>query len=318
MIGERIVIRKPFDAIVEKHEILPINEDQFLVKAKITGISAGTERMRYNGTNPAYATGRRKFPEYPGYEFVGEVVKTGKNVQGIEVGDQVCTTHPHARYAILDKNKPFFILPKDMPAEKAIFAPLIMTCLHAHHLSKAQLGDDIAIVGFGVVGYLMAAIAKISGASHVGISTRDYQKKKNLIMQAGAEPVNEHSNYRGYDTVFECAGVPITIQQSAALVRKRGQIVIVGFHTQDITISGEHLFTKEINIQSIRAGGGPDYSYEYVRWSAKENFHLASKLLTRINTTDLITHKCSPEDINDVYQLIDKSSDFTQVVIDWS
>ena len=63
--------------------------DKVLLKARLSGISAGTEGMWFDGSASALKSGRKSYPYFPGYEFVGEVVSVGADVP-IRAASRAC------------------------------------------------------------------------------------------------------------------------------------------------------------------------------------------------------------------------------------
>lgn len=77
--------------VVEPHKVevreVPIpelaNEDEVLIQMKAAGV-CGSDHHIYHGSNPCST-----YPRIPGHENVGIIVKTGKNVKNVKVGDHV-------------------------------------------------------------------------------------------------------------------------------------------------------------------------------------------------------------------------------------
>lgn len=63
-----------------------------------------------------------------------------------------------------------------------------------------------------------------------------------------AESVNRVCGPLGPDVVFECAGIPSTVDQSAALVRRGGVVSLVGFVTLPAEISPGQWLAKEVRL----------------------------------------------------------------------
>lgn len=70
-----VVVEEPEKITLVEREIPQITDDQVLIKVKAAGI-CGSDVGIYHGKN-AFAT----YPRVVGHEFVGEVVKVGKNVK---------------------------------------------------------------------------------------------------------------------------------------------------------------------------------------------------------------------------------------------
>lgn len=333
---KKVIIRNPYEVVLEEVANPEIDDNQFLVKTILTAISAGTELTKYKGTNPGFLTGRYHYPTELGYEHVGKVVKVGRDVENVSIGDRVVTTARHAEYAVINKDMPtiydlYGILPEDFNPEEAVFVPLTTTATHTIHRSKIMLGDTVGIVGLGVVGMLTAQVAKAAGASKViGIDLLDSKLKiaKKLGVDVAINPnsvdikerVFEETDGQGVDIAIESSGVAKAVGSALDIVRKRGKVVIEGFHAKPFEVSGEDILTKELEIIGVRSSGGPDLSYEYIRWSAKANYQEAFRLIIsgKVKCSTMITHRFKAEEINKAYEMIDKKKeDFLKVILDW-
>ncbi len=77
--------------VVEPHKVevreVPVpelaNEDEVLIQMKAAGV-CGSDHHIYHGSNPCST-----YPRIPGHENAGIIVKTGKNVKNVKVGDHV-------------------------------------------------------------------------------------------------------------------------------------------------------------------------------------------------------------------------------------
>jgi len=328
---KKACIRSPRDVVFEAVELSPLSEDQILVSAIVTGISAGTEKMWFNGTNPAVSTGRKTYPYFPGYEFIGRVAEVGKNVKDVSVGDRLIALAPHTEEVVLGPESVWRPLPQDFHLESALYIPLTMTAIHAAHIAGIMLGDSVGIVGLGVVGLLMVQVAKLAGAEKI-IAINPSPWKLEYARNMGAdvalrtsdknllEAILDETEGRGVDIAIDCSGEAEGMRLVIDIVRRRGKVVVEGFHTQPFTVSGEDLFIKELQILGVRSGGGPDYSYEYLRWSKRANFKLACNLfyLGKMDVPNLVTHRFNAEDILRAYELIDRRQEpYLHIVLDW-
>jgi len=328
----QIIIRKPYDVVIEEVEDPPLEDHQFKLRALVSAVSAGTERMCYNGTNPAFASGRLTFPRKSGYAMVGEVVETGKQVEHVKTGDRVFAPGRHASDVVVDRER-YYVLPDGFSTEAALFTTLTTTAVHCAHRSNIKLGDTVGVVGLGVLGILMSQVAKAAGASKViGIDLvdRHLEVAGRLGVDVVVNPkkddplsvVKEHTGGFGVDIAIEASGFAPAFNTALDIVRKAGTVTVLGWHTQPLqnVVWGETLSVKELTVVGTLATGPPDVSPEYVRWSKNANFREAAALITQktVDGTPLITHRFKAEDIKAVYELIDKKTeDYLQIVLVW-
>ena len=201
---------------IKKPEILEVDRpvpgpDQVLVKIDGTAICTFEQRV--------YVTGKFKLPFLGGHEVVGHVVEMGSKVRTKEfkVGDRVavsvistCGTCYYCRrgeenlcvdsYANLSEdiglNGPggfaeYKVLPPsklwklrdDLPWEFGTFSePLACVCTSVQK-AEIRLGEDVVVIGGGIMGMLHMMVAKLRGA-RVIMSEID-EKRRKLALELG-------------------------------------------------------------------------------------------------------------------------------------
>lgn len=141
--------------------------DGVAVQMVYSGISRGTERLvaagrvplsEYDRMRAPYMEGDFPFPVKYGYCAVGLVT------EGRLQGRHVFALFPHQTWFRLPEAA-LTLLPDDLPPGRAILAANMETALNVLWDSAAGAGDRIAVVGAGVVGALVAALAaRLPGA----------------------------------------------------------------------------------------------------------------------------------------------------------
>ncbi len=148
-----------------------------LVAARFSGISKGTERLILEGRVPAsehtrmrcpFQEGDFPFPVKYGYCLVGVVEEGPKEV----VGRNVFLLHPHQTKALVPVSA-LNVLPDGLPPRRAALAANMETALNTLWDSRATAGDRILVVGAGVLGLLIAALAAELPGADVTITDID-------------------------------------------------------------------------------------------------------------------------------------------------
>jgi threonine dehydrogenase-like Zn-dependent dehydrogenase len=146
-----------------------IGPGEALVRTAWTGVSRGTERLVLDGKVSAAESERMRAPmqegDFPfpvkyGYCAVGMV----EGGPAALAGRTVFALHPHQdRFvAPVEMLAP---VPEDVPARRAVLAANLETALNGLWDSGSGPGDRIVIVGAGVVGLLVGALAaRLPGA----------------------------------------------------------------------------------------------------------------------------------------------------------
>lgn len=333
---KKVQISAPYTVQLIETEMPVAGKGQILVKTEISGVSAGTEMMLYRGTYPNLTAKRwpdwGSYPVYPGYELVGTVVETGEGVEEFKVGDRVICLGEHAEYVAVPTSVAAKI-PDDMTSEEATLAVLATTAMHCIRRADIRYGDTVAVVGCGVLGYLVMQHAKNSGARRVVVLDVNDQRLE-LAAQTGADlcinPAKEDAPeaLRAFnggilaDVVIEVTGANGTTEQALQLVRERGRVVLLGWNTEDVHFSFSEFYFKEATVIASQAiGPAPGIPYSYVRWTSDQSLRWAVELLSQHKLTGkyFTPTRFPASEIATVYDKIDHrdSSVGLQTVLEW-
>jgi len=332
---KRIMLKEPFDIVIEDAEAPVPGRGQILVRTRATGISAGTEMALYRGTNHDLVL-RRWGPQwgYPmstGYEAVGEVVERGPEVVAPEVGDRVLLYGGHAEYSVAEASQ-VLKLPDALSDEDALLAVLGTTALRGVRRVGVEYGDSVAVVGMGVMGQMAIQHARLSGASTTIAVDPDPWRLKIAEGLGATHTVNPDAEdaaaavvgYTGIgaDAVVETAGAPSAVPVALSLARKRGRVSIVGWHTRPVElVLAEDFLYKELDVMaSSQAGPAGEPPPDQLRWTGLRNKRLVIDYLAegRLRTGRLISHVMGFAEARRAYEMIDtKSEPSMQVVLRW-
>lgn len=131
--------------------------------------------------------------------------------------------------------------------------------VHALRRTPLRLGEAAVVLGAGPIGLLVLQCARAAGAGAVVVVEPDASRAK-LAADLGAsvvldpdagdfdEQLRAHCGAIGPDIVFECAGIPTTIDRSAAIVRRGGTVALVGMATVPAEISPMNWLAREVKL----------------------------------------------------------------------
>ena len=292
-----------------------LDKDEVLIKVQYCGVCGSNLHIYVEGIGIGL-----------GHEFSGDIVEMGFEVDGWKIGDRVAinpripcgecywcirgeiglcdklflsairgqgafATYAKAKYVQLYK------LPGELMYEEGTMVEPTACALHAIKFSGMKVGDIVAVLGLGPIGLLIAQLAKISGAKAVygtEISPSRIELAQNVvdlvIHPKVANPVDrilDLTGGMGPDIVFECAGNVETTQDSIALVRRGGTVIIPGMCFEAVETSFIDVVLKGLTLRGSLA------------WSAGE-YAMALELIKNriIDVNPLITDKFPLEDIN--------------------
>lgn len=222
-----------------------------------------------------FKTGTYHFPTIPGHEFSGEIVEAGDGVDASYIGRRAavfpllpcreCEPCRRQEYAQC-KHYNYFgsrcdggfaeylavpvwnLIPfaDTVSFEEGALCEPFAVSLHALKIANLHEGQTVAVVGTGTIGFMIAEIARNSGASKVIICGRSENKLEfarslhydtiNIKDERADEQLKELTASDGAAVVFECVGSPDSINRAIECCGAFGTVVLVGNPTGDITL----------------------------------------------------------------------------------
>lgn len=262
-----------------------------------------------------------------GYAGAGVLADKHETVTDLEIGERVAYGGEgtgHGETVQTGRNLAVRI-PENVPFEHACFATLGSIALNAVRISQCGVGDNVAVIGLGLVGQLISQLAHIQGAVVTGIDLKS--DRIELARQLGAQHafpadsagvgLNALTNGRGADCVFIAAAAKsdAPCRQAIQMCRDRGRIVVVG--AVEMSFPWNDMYMKEIQLLMSRAYGpgsydadyerrGRDYPLSYVRWTENRNMEEVLRLLStgQLRVEPLVTHRFDLEDGPKAYETI--------------
>jgi len=147
------------------------------VDAHYSLISTGTERLVATGQVPRalweemqvpHQQGSLGLPVAYGYSLVGKVVAPDHALHG----RWVHLLHPHQEVAWASAAE-LFPLPDDVPPLRATLASNVETALNATWDAQVMPGDRVLVVGFGLIGSLVARVLSLLPAVELWVVDKD-------------------------------------------------------------------------------------------------------------------------------------------------
>ncbi|MFQ5999200.1 MAG: zinc-binding dehydrogenase [Candidatus Bathyarchaeia archaeon] len=296
-----------------------IRADEVLIRVAYCGI-CGSDVT-------AYKTGNYVVGLTIGHEFSGTIEKVGSKVENLTVGDKVTGNGviPCGKCSFCLGGKPslcesmempgvtlngafaefvklpawvVYKLPEELSLLDASLVDPLACVLHSITLSSFKPSDSVLIQGAGPLGILTIEALKKSGAGKIMVAEVSDGRKK-LAHDLGADFVidpreenlpaiiERQTDGLGVDLVFDTAGVPETLSENFTLVKKGGEIMIVGI-TEEPTPSD--FFTVVLNELTIKGS-----------YCGFNEYPLAIEMLSKgtISTGKIITSVIKLEEIDE-------------------
>ena len=259
-------------------------------------------------------TSRLDEPTVLGYSCAGTVIAVGDEVVGFSPGDRVaCAGYGHASHAEF-VSVPVNLtvpVPDDVPAEHACFVALGAIAIHAVRQATTAFGDNVLVIGLGLLGLLTVQILKVTGCRVIGVDISP--ARCGLATELGADlvfPRDERTvteilrvtGGRGADACVVTAATKSSdpVQLAGEAARDRAVICVVGDVGMDVPRN--LYYAKELTLRVARSYGpgrydplyeeeGVDYPIGYVRWTERRNMEEFLRLLATgtVRVSPLVT-----------------------------
>ena len=277
-------------------------------------------------------------PQQLGYSCAGTVIKCGSRIRNFKPGDKVACAGAgfanHAEMVAVPENLAARV-PDDVSLEEASFTAIGAIALHGVRRLNPQIGENIAVVGLGLIGLISVQILKACGCHVLGIDIKESRLKiaRKLGVDLTLNPAKQRIDSklmawdRGADAVIVAAspGNSDALNLASSICRKKGKIVLVG--GIDISAERDEIYKKELDILMSTSLGpgrydqayeekGVDYPYSYIRWTENRNMRAFLNLLSqgKVTLSPLIGFKVKIDEATSIYQRIKEQDAITALI----
>jgi 2-desacetyl-2-hydroxyethyl bacteriochlorophyllide A dehydrogenase len=205
---------------------------------------------------------------------------------------------------------------RGIPDEAAAMLEPATVALHAVRRTPLRLGDGCVVLGAGPIGLLTQQCARAAGAGAV-VVVEPHASRREKARQLGAtaviDPTTEDVTSRvraalgplGADVVFECAGIPQTIDQAASLAKRGGVVSLVGLANAPAEITPGTWIVNEVRLAA---------SLGYLN----EEFELTMGLVQdgRLALAPLHTRTVPLPEIDAAFALLHDAADEIKILVD--
>jgi threonine dehydrogenase-like Zn-dependent dehydrogenase len=304
--------------------------DGVLVRARCTAISTGTEIRQYRDErveqNPS------GYPRSNGYSMVGTIEAVGAEVTSLAVGQRVFVSSPHDELVAVPARQ-VYPVPDGAPDEQAVFTTLCEIGLHALRRGNPSLGENVAIIGQGIIGLATLAVARTWGLRTIALDLDERRLAFSRAVGADLAVNPGEPNFQGriaafcgeegVDLVVEAASSWRAIRTAYQIVRRRGCISVVARHTDvpDFNPIQDGLMTKEVVFTTSYAHPVLEAPPDLLRWTRPRDNRLVLELIGkgRLDVSRAISHRIAPEELPAMYRrLHEGDTSVAGVVVDWS
>ncbi|MEZ5399597.1 MAG: zinc-binding alcohol dehydrogenase [Bryobacteraceae bacterium] len=282
--------------------------DEIYVETEVTALSTGTDLGNYLGDS-GYVPDAPKYPRWVGYSNCGIVRATGAAVTSVQPGDRVFAPKPHQSAYIARVGELVVRAPADVSPEQVSLIYLANLGLAALERVHFQPGEDVAVVGLGVIGLCTVALARALGAGKV-IAMANSEERWEAACRMGAMDSDGEA-----DVVVLTANPWEAYARAMEGARFGGRVAVLGFPGRAQgpppfnPMAPEWMYLKQLTVAG--AGRARD-----VRGNLEAILGWMST--GRLNLEPLISHRLPARRMLEAYELAKaRSKLLTAAVFDW-
>lgn len=233
------------------------------------------------------------YPLRYGYSLVGRVVRCGKDVVHPEQyrNRLVFCFSPHQSRVVVEEDG-IIVVPPGITAEDAVYFPSVETALSMVQDARPVLGERVLVVGAGLIGLLVVAIASQLPVHLTALDLMPYRRALALHMgaQQACHPASlKEGEGEGFDTSIEISGHPKGLQGAIDHTGYGGKVVVGSWYGNQP--AGLHLGLKfhrshlRLVVSQVSRISTPLLG----RWSKARRFADTWELVRRIRPSEFLT-----------------------------
>jgi len=304
-----VVLNGPQDLELRRLPLRAPEADDLIVDVAWSGISAGTERLLWQGRMPHFPG--MGYPLVPGYEAVGRVVAAPSS-SAHRIGDAVfvpgaaCFSEVRGLFGAAASRllvSSTRAVPIDARlGERAILLALAATAYHAIAAPGTNRPD--LIVGHGVLGRLLARLA----VGRTGAPPVVWETSGHRMGGARDYPVvrPDEDDRRDYGCICDASGDPTILDSLIAHLAPGGEIVLAGFYAERLSFAFPPAFLREPRLR-VAAEFRPE-DLEAVCRLAEAG---------QLSLDGLITHRTAAVDAAAAYRTAFDDPACLKMILDW-
>jgi L-iditol 2-dehydrogenase len=180
-------------------------------------------------------------PAAIGHELAGVVEEIGEQVRTVAIGDHVAAWVDGGGFADEVVVEERFCVPVEPGLRFPAVAEPMACVVNAVELAAPRLADDVVIIGGGFMGNLVQLVTGLKGPRSLTVAdvrpealSRAAKLGATHTVDPSSESlealVNEITDGRGADVVYEVTGVDAGLELAGKVTRMSGKLCIVGYH----------------------------------------------------------------------------------------
>ena len=330
------MLHGPRDLRLEEHPLdtSALKSDEIWIETEISAFKIGTDRGNYEGAEQV--PGAPDYPRQVGDSNLGVVRGVGSGVTRFQVGDRVVTRQWHQSEYITTESASIVKVPEGVDSEDAVFAHLYALSSLCYRKAQFQPGENVAVVGLGVLGLGAVALGPLFGARVVGLGNSPVRLEMAERMGAHAAFLSDDPDLEtkleaftegvGIDLVILTANPWPAYRTAMEVVRPNGRVSIVslpgrGEEQLDFNpLAMQWFYAKDLSLIAVAGQAGYLYPTSEDRFSAdRACAHVLSLMADgRLEPSRLITHRLPYTEMVQAYEMaLQREKSMMGVIFTW-
>jgi len=337
------ILRGPKDLRIEEQPLDTSNlkPDQIWVETEISAFKIGTDRGNYEGAEQV--PGAPGYPRWVGDSNLGVVRGIGSAVSRVKVGDRIVTRQPHQSEYTTTESASMVKVPAGVHAEDAVYAHLYALSAHCYHKAHFQPGENVAVVGVGLLGLGAIALGPLFGGRVVALANSPVRLDMAERMGAQAGYLSDDPNLParldeftagyGIDLVILTANPWPAYRTAMQVVRPHGRVSIVslagrGEPPLDFNpLAMELFYIKGISLIAVSGPAGYLYPDSGQQATSMDNRFTADRTAAhvlsliaegRLEPKRLVTHRFHYTEMVKAYEMAyNREKSMLGVIFNW-
>ena len=326
------------DLRIEEHPLDTgtLKPNDIWVETEITAFKIGTDRGNFEGEK-SLPGAPNEFPRTVGDSNVGIVRGVGSAVTRFKVGDRVTSRAAHQSEYIATDPGTFVRVPDDVHSEDAVYAHLYTLTSLCYRKANFRPGENVAVVGVGVLGLGAVAMGPHFGARVAAVANSQIRLEMAERMGAHAGFLSDDPDLKAkLDDFTKGAGVDLVIltanpwpayRTAVDIVRRSGRVAIIsllGRGEADLDFNplySGYFYDKGITL--IAANGTVGYGYpseaeERFSWNRMCEYLLSLMADGGLEPKRLVTHRFDYTEMIKAYEMsTEREKTMLGVIFDW-
>lgn len=327
MNSRAVYFTAPRQVEIREESFRPLKAGEILAQTLVSAISPGTEKLIYQGLFPhdllvdenlPSLSGKFSYPLKYGYSTVGRVIDLGTEVDKSWLDRLIFAFQPHQSHFV-SRVEDIQPIPNEIKIEDAVFLPNMETALGQVMDGAPLIGENVAVFGQGVVGFLTTALlTQFPLTSLITFDPIPTRRQRSLSLGATTSLTpDEPGIYEqfskmskgGTDLTFELSGSVIALNQAIRVTGFGGRIVIGSWYGQkraSLDLGG-HFHRSRIRLISSQVSSlAPELSG---RWDKTRRFELAWEMIRKFQPGQLITQRVPLDQADQAYRMLVEQPD---------